>query len=142
MPLIQYLSVYLLGIVELWGAIPAGLAFKLHPVSVAILSAAGSITSAVIVLLVGEPLRKRLLSLKKSTAQKPAGKLQHVWDKYGVPGLSLIAPLLTGAHIGAAIALSLGGKKLQIILWMSVSCLIWATILTAAGTFGFSFFQK
>jgi hypothetical protein len=95
-----------------------------------------------IVLLIGEPFRKWLLSLKKSTSDKPGGRLKKIWDKFGVPGLSLVAPLLLGAHIGAAVALSLGGNRTKIAVWMTISCFLWAAIFTALGDQIIIIYQK
>ncbi len=136
----KYLSVFLIGILELWGAVPAGLALKLNPFYVALFSAAGAATSAFLVLIVGEPLRKWILKFKKTNFEKENGKLKSVWDKYGIPGLCLIAPFLLGAHLGAAIGITLGGKKSVIAVWMTISCIVWAGIFTFLGTMGVSFF--
>lgn len=138
----KYISVFLIGILELWGAIPTGLALKLNPLYVATVSAVGAITSALLVLIIGEPLRKWIMSLKKTNLDKTNGKLKRIWEKYGIIGLCLISPLLLGAHLGAAIGLTLGGKKAMIALWMTISCLIWSSIFTFLGTMGISVFQK
>ncbi len=140
--LAKLISVYLIGIIELWGAIPAGLAFKLDPTFVALFSAAGASTSAFLVLIIGEPVRKWLLRRKKSKFAATDGKMKHLRDRYGIPGLCLISPFLLGSHLGAAIGLSLGGKKVSIMIWMSISCLIWSILLTAIGTMGISLFHK
>jgi membrane protein DedA with SNARE-associated domain len=136
------ISVFLIGIFELWIAVPTGLAFTLNPFLVVAVSTLGASTGAFLVLLLGEPLRKWLLSLKKSNLEKPNSRLKGIWDKYGIPGLCLISPLILGTPIGAAIGLTLGGKKVKIALWMTISCLLWATIFTLLGTMGVSVFHK
>lgn len=136
------LTVYIIGILELWGAVPAGLAFRLNPVAVALVSAAGAMTGAFLVLIVGEPLRKWILSFKKTNPEKEKGKLKPLLDKYGIPGLCLISSFLLGAHLGTAIAMTLGGKKVAIAIWMAISCLVWAGLFTLIGTTGISIFHK
>jgi hypothetical protein len=138
----KYISVFLIGIVELWVAVPTGLAFKLNPMFIAGFSAAGAATGACLVLIAGEPLRAWLLSLKKSASQTIDGKMNRIWRNYGVPGLCLLAPLLVGAHIGAAIGMALGGRRTAIAVWMTISCLLWAALFTFLGITGVSLFHK
>jgi hypothetical protein len=140
--ILKCISVFLVGIVELWGAIPAGMALKLNPVLIVLCAALGGSTAAVIVLLIGEPIRKWLMSFKKSNIDKPGGRLKRIWEKFGESGLCLVAPLLLGVHIGAAVGLSLGGNRVKIAIWMTLSCFIWAVIFTVIGEMGFSLFQK
>jgi hypothetical protein len=136
------ISVYLIGILELWAAIPAGLALKLNPFCVALISAAGTISSAYLVLIIGEPLRKWLLSFKKTSIDKKDCSFRQIWEKYGIAGLCLISPLLLGAHLGAAIGITLGGNKKAIAFWMTISCIIWSSIFTILGTMGLSMFHR
>jgi hypothetical protein len=136
------ISVYFIGIIELWAAIPTGLAFKLNPILIALFSAAGTITSAYLVLIIGEPLRKWLLSLRKTSIEKNDNSFRQIWEKYGIAGLCLISPLLLGAHPGVAIGITLGGNKKAIAVWMTISCLIWSSFFTILGTMGFSIFHK
>jgi membrane protein DedA with SNARE-associated domain len=138
----KYGLVYLIGILELWGAVPAGLAFKLNPVYVAIVSAAGAMTGAILVLIIGEPLRRWLLRLKKTNLEKENGKLKHIWEKHGIPGLCIISPVFLGAHLGAAIGIAFGGNRAVIALWMTLSCVLWSSIFTTLGTMGISMFHK
>lgn len=140
--LLKYLTVYLIGIIELWVAVPTGLAFKLDPLLIVVCSATGASTGAFLVVLIGEPLRQWLLRFKRADVDKPEGRIKKIWDRYGIPGLCLIAPFLTGAHFGAAIGLTLGGDKKIIMVWMIVSCFLWATIFTVTGAMGVSLFKK
>lgn len=142
MLLLKYLTVYLISIIELWVAVPTGLAFKLDPLLIVVCSATGASTGAFLVVLIGEPLRKWLLKFKRADVGKPDAKIKKIWDRYGIPGLCLIAPFLTGAHIGAAIGVTLGGNKKVIMTWTVVSCFLWATLFTFAGAAGVSLFSK
>lgn len=59
-----------------------------------------------------------------------------IWEKYGVIGLGLASPLLTGAPLGAAIGISLGAPTGKLMWWMSIGIVIWSVILTAAVAYG------
>jgi len=58
---IELLTVFGLGAVELWVAIPAGFAMKLPLIVTAITAALGAILGSLIILNIGEKIRNRLL---------------------------------------------------------------------------------
>lgn len=137
----QYLTVYLLGILELWIAIPAGISLKMPVVAAALVSGAGALTSGVIVFAVGAPLRNWLLRIG---AKKTSGRdslIQKIWNEFGIAGLGLIAPFFTGVHLGTAIALALGCTWRKTLLWMSIGTVLWSFIIAIAAAAGFSLFQ-
>lgn len=138
--LIKFITVTGLGILELWVAIPAGTALELHPLLNGIASALGSIIGAVLVILFGDRLRMWLLK-KKKKGGKNKGRIYKIWEKYGVIGLGMLSPLITGAPLGAAIGISLGASPRRLIIWMSIGIVIWTIILTTINTLGFAGFQ-
>jgi hypothetical protein len=139
--LVQYLSVYLLGVLELWVAIPAGIAFKIPVVATALVSAAGALTSGLIVCAAGAPLRAWLMGLKTKKTGSLDSTIQKIWNEFGVVGLGLIAPFFTGVHIGTAIAIALGCPWKKTMLWMAIGTLVWSFIISYAAAAGFSFFR-
>ncbi|MCL5950086.1 MAG: small multi-drug export protein [Candidatus Bathyarchaeota archaeon] len=142
MDIIQLLIVFGLGFLELWAAIPAGLALNLHPAVIIAVSSAGAIVAAAIVTVAGEKIRNRLLRWRYGGKDPKESRLGRLWNKYGIVGLGLLSPLLLGALIGAAVGSLLGGEKLRLLLWMSVGIVVWSAGLTAAGFFGIEFFNS
>ncbi|MDD4768072.1 MAG: small multi-drug export protein [Desulfotomaculaceae bacterium] len=136
----KFITVTGLGIVELWVAIPAGIALNLHPLLNGVASALGSVIGAVLVIFFGDRLRKWLLK-KKDQGKKNKGRIYKIWEKYGVIGLGLLAPLLTGAPLGAAVGITLGASPRRLIVWMSIGIVIWTVLLVTIGTLGFTGFQ-
>jgi hypothetical protein len=139
--LVQFLSVYLLGILELWIAIPAGIALKIPVIAVALVSGAGALTSGVIVFAVGAPRRNWLLRMKTKKTGSLDSNIQKIWNEFGIAGLGLIAPFLTGVHLGTAIALALGCTWRITLLWMTIGALAWSFIIAYAAAAGFSLFR-
>jgi membrane protein YqaA with SNARE-associated domain len=122
-------------VLELWAAIPLGFALDLHPIMIALLSAIGSIISAAIVILFGKSLRSWLMK-RWERKEKKQGRLSRIWNQYGVIGLGLVSPLLTGAPLGAAIGLSFGARPGKLLIWMTVGIIVWSIILTGAVAIG------
>lgn len=143
MDLIQLLTVFGLSIVELWAAIPAGFALNLNPALIVVLTSAGSILSALLVVVAGDKIRSRIIRWRYGKNKDPKqSRLYTVWNKYGVIGLGLLSPLLFGAPLGAAVGMVFGAKKWWLLLWMSIGVLIWAVGLTVAAAAGIAAFIK
>lgn len=138
--LIKFITVTGLGIIELWAAIPAGTALKLHPLLNGITSAFGAIIGAVVVIFFGDRLRQWLLK-KREKKEKNKGRIYRIWEKYGLIGLGMLSPLLTGAPLGAAIGISLGASPKRLIIRMSIGIVIWTVLLTIISTLGFAGFH-
>ena len=91
----------------------------------------------VAVVLLGERLRTWLVRRHGRKEQKgQRGLIYRVWHRYGVIGLGLLAPLLVGGPLGAALGLALGAPAGRLLLWMSLGIVLWSVILTVAGTLG------
>jgi membrane protein YqaA with SNARE-associated domain len=137
MSLEPIIAVYLSSIVELWIAIPLGFALGLNPWIICFVSAAGSITAAIGVSLIGDNIRDRFLNWKyKDEKSLKKSRMHHIWKKYGVVGLGLLSPLLLGAPLGAAMGIALGVARNSLIFWMSVGIILWSIGLTLLGIGG------
>jgi hypothetical protein len=137
MELLSLLAVFGLGAVELWAAVPAGLALRLHPIAIGCTAALGAVLGIVAMGLMGERVRRWLLrwrGLERSGARQ--GRLTRLWMRYGVIGLGLAAPLLVGAPLGTAVGMSLGAPTGRLLFWMSLGAVLCTVMLTVAGTLG------
>ena len=134
--LLKVLAVLGLGAVELWTAIPAGLALHLHPLLTGVVSAVGAILGVMVILVVGGRVRAWLLRRFGGGEKRQHGRIYRIWVRYGVVGLGLLAPLLTGAPLGTALAIAFGAPTGRLLLWMSVGIVAWSALLTTAGALG------
>ncbi len=75
---------------------------------------------------------------KEKLAKKQARKekMQRVFDKYGVAGLALAGPGITGIHLATIFAMAFNAKKRKVVLWMNVSLALWTLGMTAASFYG------
>lgn len=135
---LKLLAVFGLGMTGLWQGVPAGFAMRLHPALTALTAAAGSLLATVLVVLLGDKLRERLLRRKKKApdAAPPDRLIDRVWRRYGVVGLGLLGPGLTGAPLGAALGLSLRVPARQLLGWLSLGIALWSFALTGVGMLG------
>lgn len=67
-------------------------------------------------------------------------RIERAWKRYGLPGLALQAPLLTGPLLATVLALGLGAPPRPLLFWMLASIVLWGALLTGAAALGLSIF--
>ncbi len=118
-------------------AIPAGAALQLPILIAAITAGVSYATGVVVVVLIGAPLRARITKrFNISTTHDPNKLIWRVWDRYGLIGLSLLAPVTLGAQIGALIGLSLGVKPRSLVIGMALGIVPWCVGIGMAVVLG------
>ncbi|PWB54848.1 MAG: small multi-drug export protein [Candidatus Methanoperedenaceae archaeon] len=133
--LVELLTVFGLGAVELWVAIPAGFAMRLPPSVTAITAASGAVLGSFIILNIGEKIRNRLL--KRVTGEDKRNKYMHrICDRYGVAGLGLLAPLLIGAPLGTVLGITMGLPAARMFFWMCMGIIVCSIGLTMVTEYG------
>lgn len=135
-----YVLVFLLGATPLVEAIylsPIGVLTGLSPIPTFILSIAGNLLTVYLVILFIDKIKQWRNKKKKS--EKKTARAERVWQKYGLPGLTLIGPFILGSHFSAFLSLIFGGTKWKVTKWMSISIIGWSFLLTILATLGFDF---
>jgi hypothetical protein len=133
---VPLLAVFAVGFVEIWFAVPTGLALGLPAPIVWLMTAAGAFVSVTLVAHGGNALRDRLLRRHGKEPAPRKGRIYGIWLRYGVPGWGLASPLFMAPPMGTAVALILGAPKRSLMLWMYAGVVLWTTILVAAALIG------
>src|ERR1035437_7266227 len=133
MPLV---AVFGVAFVEIWFAVPTGLAVGLPAPIVWVMTVAGALASVTVVASTGDVLRTCLLRRREKDAVPRTGRIFAVLLRYGVPGWGLASPLFMAPPMGTAVALMLGAPKRPLMLWMFAGVLLWTSILVVAGIVG------
>jgi hypothetical protein len=89
---------------------------------------------------IGKPARDWLMTrLRIKTNRDPNNPIWRTWERFGVAGFGLLAPMLVGAQGGAIIGLALGVPPRRLTVWMTLGGVLWAVIITVivvAGVLG------
>jgi len=135
-------AVFGLAILEIWAAVPTGIALGVPPLSVWLLTVTGSLVGVAVVALGGASLRAWLGRRRGNLTVSRRGRLYRVWLRYGVPGWGLLSPLVMAPAMGTAIGLLLGAPKGKLMGWMSAGVVLWTSCLVIAATVGLSVIHR
>ncbi len=134
MDLVKALPIFGLSMIDIWGAVPIAYVLKFTPIQIVLLTIVGSIVGILVIILIGEPIKRWLA--KRHTTNRKESAIKRIWLKYGVIGLGLIAPIVSGSSIGMAVGLIFGAKTGKLLFWMSVGIIFWCIVLTYLGYLG------
>lgn len=140
---VGYLVVFFLAAVpwiEVFFVVPAAVGLGMNPVFVAVLAFLGNVFPVFVIIAargrLGDWWKRRRGERESSRRTKRARRL---FDRYGTPGLGLSAPMTTGVHLGAVVAVLLGAHNRSVAVWMTVGVALWTAVFTVGSVVGFSF---
>ncbi len=133
----KLLTLFALGVAELWAAAPAGAAMGLDPFPVFLVAAAGAVSGGAVVVLLGERVKAWLEKKReREKLEKRRGLLYRVWLRHGVAGWGLLAPLLVGSPLGAALGLVLGAPPRRLLPWLAAGSVLWSAVFSLLAALG------
>jgi Ca2+/H+ antiporter, TMEM165/GDT1 family len=149
---VAYLAVFVSAGVpwlEVLLVVPAALVAGLSPIPVVIVATAGNVLTLIPVVLAGDALRERLRRRRRrrevpqprdhATAARSTGaqgRGRRLFDRFGLPGLALLGPLVSGIHVAALAAIGGGAPRRATLVWLSAGVAVWsiaAALLTLLG---------
>jgi polyferredoxin len=137
--LLKLLSTAAAGALDVWVGIITGVALGLSPTLSGAVSIASAVVGVTLVVVAGERLQG-LIYHSRWLAKRRA-RIERVWKRYGIPGVALQAPLLTGPLLATILALGLGAPPRTLLYWMFASIALWGFVLTGAAALGLSLFS-
>jgi hypothetical protein len=127
-----------LGFLYFIAAVPAGAAAGAHAWIAGLAAGLGYLAGAAVVLLAGAPLREWLVRrLKIPVERDPSKWVWRMWERGGLLGLCLVAPVTIGPQATAIIALAVGEKPRRILGAVAFGVLPWCVFFAVLTAFGF-----
>jgi hypothetical protein len=114
--------------------IPLGIIAGLSPFWVTFIAFIGNMLTVVPLIVAFEKFqawnKKRKQKKNKKNKDRSAKMIRgrKLWNKYGLPGLSLLGPLIIGTHFAVIIGMSLGASKYWTTVWITISITLWSLI--------------
>lgn len=135
---------------EVFLVVPIGIAWGLNPIAVAITGFLGNWIPILLIATFYERianwLRQRRARKKGLTpeevsvvSEKKTKRAQKIMDRYGTPGLAIIAPGFIGTDTATLLALIFGSSKKWVIIWMTFGLAFWTILLTIGSYYGLAY---
>lgn len=119
-------------------AIPAGVAAGAPAWSAAVAAGLGYVAGGAAVLAAGAPLRAWLVRTLKIPVQRdPSRLVWRIWERGGLWGLGLIAPVTIGPQAAAVIALAAGERAPRTLAAIAAGAVPWSVVLAVLTALGF-----
>ncbi len=135
----QYFLVFLAAAtpwLEIMLVIPVAIGLGLAPIPVTLISFIGNALPVFGIVALFRQWERRRGPVRRNWSPRA----RRVWDRYGLPGIALAGPVITGIHLATVMALALQANRRSTIVWMSLSLAIWSVVtlvVTLAGFEGF-----
>ncbi len=127
-----------LGFIYFIAAIPAGVAAGANPWLAGAAAALGYVAGGTVVLVAGAPLRAWLVrKLRIPVERDPSKLIWRMWERGGLMGLCLVAPVTIGPQATAVIALAVGERTPKIVAFIALGVAPWCVAFALLTAFGF-----
>lgn len=156
-PFLRWLGVMLAAVipyVEAEGAAVLGIAAGLHPVVAIAAALAGNALALAVVVNATSAVRSGVAArrsggtptggvtvIERDDDPAPDAKrarMRRVFNRYGVPGVSFLGPLLLPSHVTAAAMVGFGAPKRTVLAWGIIAVGAWAIVIGTIAYLGVS----
>jgi hypothetical protein len=138
--LLQWIGVMLaaaIPFVESYFGSVIGILAGINPVIAIVAAILGNVISMLVFVLTAHRVRSRVIEGKTPKELSPRReKLRRSFDRYGVAGVSLLGQTILPSQITSAAMVSFGASKNAVILWQTISIILWGVafgVLAALG---------
>jgi len=142
----QLIVLFLLGFapwMDVSIVIPLGVLWGLPPLNVGITAFLGNFLLLILLGIFFKQINKWRLERRKKKGitgpTKRETKSRAIWEKYGIPGLAIVAPIFVGTDIAAIFALIFGSSRKRVIVWMTGSLALWTLVFSICSAYGYTF---
>lgn len=138
----QWLAVALVSMipfVESYFGSVIGVAIGLHPVVAVVAAVAGNAVSMLVFVLSVHATRRKVRETRGTAdieASPKRQRLKRMFDRFGVPGVSLLGQTLLPSQITSAAMVGFGASKNAVIGWQIVSIVLWGALFGCLSYFG------
>jgi membrane protein YqaA with SNARE-associated domain len=140
-PLLQWVGVILasaIPFIESYFGSVIGILAGVNPVVAILAAIIGNTLSMIIFVLSAHGVRTTVTKNQEPKPLTPRKeRLRKQFDRYGVPGVSLLGQTVLPSQITSAAMVSFGASKNRVILWQIISITLWGVafgVLAALGT--------
>lgn len=138
-PLLQWVGVMVAGaipFVESYGGSALGVLAGLNPAVAGAAAVVGNLVTMVIFVVATARVRTAAVSRREKPDSPRRAKLRERFDRFGVPGVSLLGQTVLPSQITAAAMVSFGASRNAVIGWQIVSIILWGVLFGVLAVIG------
>ncbi|MBX3094961.1 MAG: hypothetical protein KF680_10565 [Cryobacterium sp.] len=139
---IQWLGVILIGaipFIESYFGSAIGIIAGIDPVVATVAAIIGNTLSMLAFVFSAHKIRERVTRDKEPAESSPRReRLRAAFNRWGVPGVSLLCQTILPSQITAGAMVSFGAKTNAVILWQTISIILWGVAFGLLTALGFS----
>jgi len=133
---------------EVWVAIPVGIAMGLNPVIAFAAAVTGNFVPLIAIVLT---YRRAQTWFKGRFLPDPASssslggrrrRFKKLWNRYGVPVVALVAPATIGTHLATILAMMGGSSRKSVLTWMALSLILWGAATSVASFYSIEYIRS
>lgn len=110
--------------------------------AVVIAGVIGNLLTVGLAVLFGERIRawwhdRRALQGRQPSDSERSQRVERLLNRYGLPALAVVGPILTGTQLAAMLAVALGTERRSTFIWIAGGTIVWAVtaaVLTITGS--------
>jgi len=113
------------------------------PLPITLLAAViGNVVSMLAFVFAASTARQKVLARRNGADADPAEvsprrqRVKRMFDRFGVPGVSLLGQLVLPSQITSGMMVSFGASRNAVIFWQVVSIIVWAIVFALIGQAG------
>lgn len=113
--------------VESYFGAAIGILVGIHPVVAIVAAILGNAVSMLAFVFGADAARKKVLDGRGSTTEPTPrrARLKRMFDRFGVPGVSLLGQTILPSQITSGAMVSFGASRNAVILWQCISIVVW-----------------
>lgn len=141
--IIDYVLIFLMGMLGIWKAIPLGLLLKAHPVFIFLMTILGASLSVLILFFFGNKIRAYILQKRaKKENHNKENRVAKLFGKYGAAGLGFLGCLLMGPNMTIILGMVVVKSQKKLLYWTLAGIVVWSFVLTTIAVISIDLFNK
>ncbi|WP_028280314.1 hypothetical protein [Arthrobacter sp. H5] len=136
---LQWVGVMVAGaipFVDSEGAATIGVISGINPPIAIAAAIVGNVIAVWLLISLSGNIRGKVARPAGESASPKRQKLRRSFDKFGVPGVSLLGPTILPTHITSVAMISFGAKKNAVLLWQTIAIILWGVAFGIIATIG------
>lgn len=113
-----------------------GVAIGLHPVVAVLMAVIGNVISMLAFVYGAGAIRDKATKNKDKESTPKRQRLKRMFDKFGVPGVSLLGQTLLPSQITSMAMVGFGANRNAVAFWQIISIILWGVLFGVLATLG------